>query len=498
MPTGIASRANPAPLVEIARHCVIPDDIAFTRYYELIAPELPGMGVELDQWQEDVWQVALGLREDMSLCCDVMGVTLSIARQVGKTWGIMVGLIAICLSRPGTTVVWSSHHDRTSSETLAKMQGIVEKPAIRPKMRAQFPVVFTDDSRGVHFANGSRILFGARSSGFGRGFSEVDIQVYDECQNLREAALTDMLAAMNVSDLGLAFFMGTPPRPQEVALGVNEAFDRRRKRALEPNKRRPFKGVYVEFSPADPDGAEELVKEFLTELDSPGFWEMLAEANPSYGYRVGNSAIERLVENMSPEDVRREVLGIWDKTTEVLSVVSKTDWVNLKAIPELGPASAFGVNATRDGWFWVVACWAEVETAHVEIALGTQSEVEAFNFLARHASKRTPIKHDSVGAAKALGEKLKKRGYAASAYSLTEATAGNAMWLGMAEEQRLTHAGQPDLDTAIRGSKREDRKSGGWLLMPRSDSFDIGPAIAMSEAVYAGMTAKKRTGKASF
>jgi hypothetical protein len=39
--------------------------------------------------------------------------------------------------------------------------------------------------------------------------------VYDECQNLQESALTDMLAAMNVSDIGLAFFMGTPPRPQE-------------------------------------------------------------------------------------------------------------------------------------------------------------------------------------------------------------------------------------------------------------------------------------------
>lgn len=496
MPTGTASRANPAPLVEIARHCVIPDDIAFTRFYELIAPELPGMGVELDQWQEDVWQVALGLREDMSLCCDVMGVTLSIARQVGKTWGIMVGLIAICLSRPGTTVVWSSHHDRTSSETLAKMQGIVEKPAIRPKMRAQFPVVFTDDSRGVHFANGSRILFGARSSGFGRGFSEVDIQVYDECQNLREAALTDMLAAMNVSDLGLAFFMGTPPRPQEVALGVNEAFDRRRKRALEPRKRRPFKGVYVEFSPESPDNADALIAEFLTELDSPAFWEMLSEANPSYGFRVGRSAIERLVENMSPEDVRREVLGIWDKTTEVQSVVSRSDWQGRVAMPvELGVVSAFGVNSTRSGWFWIVASWSSGEAAHVEIAMGTQSEVEALNFLTRYASKRTPIKHDSMGAAKALGEKLKQRGYKASAYSLTEATAGNAMWLGMVEGRRLTHAGQPDLDTAIRGARREDRKAGGWLLMPRSDSFDIGPAIAMSEALYAAMTTKTKGGR---
>jgi len=485
MPIASVSRVNPTPLVDIARHCTIPGDIAFTRYGELIAPELPGMGVVLDQWQEDIWYAALGLREDGSLACDVMGVTLSIGRQVGKTWGVMVGLIAICLSRPGTLVVWSSHHDRTSSQTLEKIAGIVEKPAIRPKMRGQHPVVFTDDNRGVHFANGSKILFGARSAGFGRGFSEVDIEVYDECQNLREAALTDMLAAMNVSDIGLAFFMGTPPRPQEVALGVNEAFKRRRDRTLSPKKRRPFKGVYVEFSPQSPDAVK-------SDIDAPGFWDMLAEVNPAYGYRVGKSAIERLVENMSPEDVRREVFGIWDKTIETAAVVPRDDWTRLVADLDAPEAvAAFGINATRSGWFWVTACWCEGESAHVEIALGTQSEVEAMTFFARHATKRTPIKYDSNGAAKALGEKLKQRSFRASAYTQAEAGAGNVLWLSMAEQGRLSHGGQQELEIAVRGSRRQDRTSGGWMLMPRSDSFDIGPAIAMSAAVYAAMTTRR-------
>lgn len=487
MPVVSASRANPAPLVDAARHCVIPDDIAFTRYHELVAPELPGMGVVFDQWQEDVWYAALGLREDGSLACDVMGVTLSIGRQCGKTWGTMVGLIAICLSRPGTLVVWSSHHDRTSSETLTKIAGIVEKPAIRPKMRAQFPVVFTDDSRGVHFENGSRILFGARSAGFGRGFSEVDIQVYDECQNLKESALTDMLAAMNVSEIGLAFFMGTPPRPQEVALGVNEAFKRRRDRALEIKKRRPFKGVYVEFSPESPDDA-------VADIDAPGFWDKLTEANPSFGFRVGKSAIERLVENMSPEDVRREVFGIWDKTNETLAVVPRDRWSALAMDQDaLGDVAAFGINATRSGWIWITACWCEGDSAHVEIALGTQSEVEAMNFVSRHATRRTPIKHDSTGVAKALGEKLKQRNFQASAYTQNEAGAGNALWLGMAEQGRLSHDGNAALELAVRGSCRRDRASGGWMLAPRSESFDIGPAVAMSAAVYAAMTTRRRS-----
>lgn len=444
------------------------------------------MGVTLDRWQEDIWQVGLGLREDMTLCCDVMGVTLSIARQAGKTWGVMVGLIAVCLSRPGTLVVWSSHHDRTSSETLTKIAGIVEKQEIRPRMRAQHPVVFTDDNRGVHFANGSRILFGARSAGFGRGFSEVDIQVYDECQNLRESALADMLAAMNVSDIGLAFFMGTPPRPQEVALGVHDAFKRRRDRALTSKKRRPFKGVYVEFS-ADEDTP--------LDIDAPGFWDHLAAANPSYGFRVGKSAIERLVENMSPEDVRREVQGIWDRTNEALSVVEADDWRGLADDPgDLPAVASFGLNATRSGWYWVDACWTAGESAHVEVALGSQSELEVLAFLTRHATKRTPIKHDSTGAAKAVGEKLRTRGYSASAYTQAESLAGNGMWLGMVEDGRLTHGAQPDLDLAIRGSRRVERKAGGWMLVPRADSFDIGPAVAMTAALYAAMTTKKRTG----
>lgn len=485
---GSASRANPAPLVDVARHCVVPDDIAFTRYGELIAPELSGMGVVLDRWQEDIWYAALGLREDGSLACDVMGVTLSISRQAGKTWGVMVGLIAICLSRPGTLVVWSSHHDRTSSETLTKMAGIVEKPAIRPKMRAQYPVVFTDDSRGVHFANGSRILFGARSAGFGRGFSEVDIQVYDECQNLKESALTDMLAAMNVSDIGLAFFMGTPPRPQEISLGVHDAFKRRRDKALEPTKRRPFKGVYVEFSPEAPD-------DVVADIEAPGFWDTLSEANPAYPFRVDKSAIERLVENMSPEDVRREVFGIWDKTNEVLAVVPRDDWNSLAAdLDDLQAPASFGVNATRSGWFWIDACWVEGESAHIEIALGTQSEVEAMNFLTRHATKRTPVKHDSTGAAKALGDKLKLRGFKASPYTQNESGAGNALWLGMVQSRRLSHDGHPELEAAVRGSRRQDRASGGWMLVPRSDSFDIGPAIAMTAALYAAMTTRRPTG----
>lgn len=493
MPAASARAANPAPLVDIARHCVVPDDIAFTRYYELIAPELPGMGITLDQWQQDIWEIGLGLRADGSLCCDVMGVTLSIARQAGKTWGIMVGLVAICLSRPGTTVVWSSHHDRTSSETLAKIAGIVEKPAVRPKMRASHPVVFTDDNRGVHFANGSRILFGARSSGFGRGFSEVDIQVYDECQNLKEAALTDMLAAMNVSDIGLAFFMGTPPRPQEARLGVDEAFRRRRARAIAPKKPRPYKGVFVEFS------AE---REASLDIETEEFWEHLATANPSFGYRVGRSAIERLVENMSPEDVYREVMGIWDETQKVEAVIPRVVWERLAATGPVNgtPPTSIGVDASHDGILVAAGGWRDGDSTHLELlAVDDWTDDEAAaDWLAERASRRIPIIIDTMSPAARLIPLLKTRKCKVVGGSATDMgrACGGFHAAASSPLPLLTHDGHALVAAALAtAKKRAIGQAGGWGWDRRDPDVNIAPLVALTLAHYGAATEKPKSGR---
>jgi hypothetical protein len=73
-------------------------------------------------------------------------------------------------------------------------------------------------------------MFGAREQGFGRGFDEVDIEVFDEAQILTEKALEDMIAATNQSRHphgALLFFMGTPPRPSD----PGEAFGLKREGA---------------------------------------------------------------------------------------------------------------------------------------------------------------------------------------------------------------------------------------------------------------------------
>lgn len=500
MPADTASRSNPAPLDEVARHCVIPSDIAFTRYYELVAPELPGMGITLDRWQQDIWELALGIRADGTLCCDVMGVTLSIARQAGKTWGIMVGLIAICIARPGTTVVWSSHHDRTSSETLAKIAGIVDKPAVRPKMRAQYPVVFTDDNRGVHFANGSRILFGARSSGFGRGFSEVDIQVYDECQNLKEAALTDMLAAMNVSDIGLAFFMGTPPRPKETLAGVDDAFRRRRDRALKPKGKRPFKGVYVELA------AE---KTAPIDVEADEFWEQLAAANPSFGFRVGRSAIERLVENMSPEDVLREVMGIWNETEATATVIVDDDWkaTAVKASPVDGIRS-LGIKFAADGSRVAVSGALKVDESPIHVELigdhsGSMSAgtAQLVAWISDRWRNYAQVVIDGKSHAGALVNALVEAGVSKKVIvtpTWQEVSTANAMFASSVTDRTMTHLdseGQEMFDISVKGSSKKSRSDGSWGWAFPSDPGSELPVAAASLALWAAKTSKRVPGR---
>jgi hypothetical protein len=69
----------------------------------------------------------------------------------------------------------------------------------------------------IRFHNGSRILFGARERGFGRGIPGVDILIFDEAQILSDRALSNMLATMNTSRFGLQLYIGTPPKPEDMS-----------------------------------------------------------------------------------------------------------------------------------------------------------------------------------------------------------------------------------------------------------------------------------------
>lgn len=273
-------------LSEAARHVVIPKGIATTGWPS-VRETCHRVGITFDSWQEGAGNAILGKRADHLYAAEA--VVLSIPRQVGKTYLIGAIIFALCIQEPDTLVLWTAHRYPTANETFQSMKSMVDQPKLRPH------IVSATNPGGngvIKFRNDSRILFGARERGFGRGFQRVGVVVYDEAQILTQSALDDMVPATSTHPNPLIFFMGTPPKPSD----PSDVFLNMRHEALTGES---TDYLYVEFS-ADEDA-------------DPNDREQWAKANPSYPHRTSLRAIMRMKRLLGAESFIREGLGIWDR-----------------------------------------------------------------------------------------------------------------------------------------------------------------------------------------
>jgi len=221
-------------------------------------------------------------------------------------------VFALCILFPGTKVLWTAHRTRTATSAFKSLQSFARQArvAVYLKDNRSNGLRTANGEQEIEFANGSIIMFGARESGFGRGFENVDIEVFDEAQILTERALEDMVAATNQSlhpHGALLFYMGTPPRPVD----PGEVFTARRAEALSGESE---DSVYVECS-ADPDA----------DPDDRAQW---AIANPSFPDRTPVRSMLRLRKNLlSDESWMREAMGVWDDASVLKSVIPPAIWL---------------------------------------------------------------------------------------------------------------------------------------------------------------------------
>ncbi len=274
-------------LSEVARHLILPSGIVSSGY-PVVRDQCRRMGVEHDAWQQGLGRAILAKRADGSYAAGIGGVILSIPRQTGKTLTIGSTLFAMCVLNPGTKALWTAHRSRTTDETFKSLLGMARRKLIAPHM---LDARQTNGQQEIRFRNGSRILFGAREAGFGRGFDDVDVVVFDEAQILSQRALDDMVPSTNVAENPLIFFMGTPPKPTD----PSDVFVGRRRECLSGDSEDT---LFVEVSAdADADSTDR------------GQW---SKANPSYPTRTKESAMLRMKKQLGEESFRREGLGIWD------------------------------------------------------------------------------------------------------------------------------------------------------------------------------------------
>ena len=137
---------------------------------------------------------------------------LSICRQTGKSFMICGALFGLSVNHPGLLAIWTAHHSATSDEIFMSMAAFASRSKIAPFVKKVYSGAGDEE---IRFHNGSRIMFGARERGFGRGMSGVDVLVNDEGQIMSQKAMQNMLAIMNTSKLGLHIYAGTPPKPED-------------------------------------------------------------------------------------------------------------------------------------------------------------------------------------------------------------------------------------------------------------------------------------------
>ena len=312
-------------LSEAARHLVIPEGIVTTGWPQVVAKGAE-LGIGFDWWQDALGRVVLGKRADSKYAATVGGIVLSIPRQVGKTYFVGAVLVILCILFPGLKVVWTAHRTRTATNTFRSLQGMARRKKIAPHVSH---IRTANGEQEIGFRNGSLIMFGAREQGFGRGFDELDIEVFDEAQILTEKALEDMIAATNQARHphgALLFYMGTPPRPVD----PGEAFTSKRAKALSGTSRDM---VYLECSAdrdADPDDRDQ--------------W---AKANFSYPQRTPLESMLRLRENLTSDEAWfREAMGIWDVEAQAPSAVA--GWRSRVIDAEPPRPDAIGIAVSLD------------------------------------------------------------------------------------------------------------------------------------------------------
>ena len=484
MPTTPATKPSTPRLSEAARHLVVPTGIVTTGWQQVEDKGLD-LGIGFDWWQASLGKAALAKRSNGKYAATVGGVVLSIPRQVGKTYFVGSLLVILCILFPGLKVVWTAHRTRTATNTFRSLQGIVKRKSVRPHLASgrNGGIRTANGEQEIAFRNGSIIMFGAREQGFGRGFDELDIEVFDEAQILTEKALEDMVAATNQSRHphgALLFYMGTPPRPVD----PGEAFSAKRAKALS-GKAEDL--LYLECA-ADPDA-------------DPDDREQWAKANLSFPHRTPLESMLRLRENLpSDEAWKREALGIWD-AVQGKGVLPAPSWQT--ALDEASIAAdrfALGVECGPDLAYASVSLAGQRADAdwHLELEDDQTTRGAGVAWLVPHLEALVAanpqiraVMVDVAGPVKALLEQrpdgrwfFKGSKVEVTPIRVAELGAACSLVLNGVVTGGLHHIGQPQLSAAaLSAGKRPLGDTGMWVWSRKSSTSDITPIQAATLAL---------------
>ena len=462
-------------LLAEARHVVLPEGITSSGF-PAVEATCREIGIYYDPWQQDLNRCILAKSSTGDYAADT--VLMSICRQAGKTFDVGGLVFADSIIHPGTTTVWTAHRFPVSRESFLELRALASTPKMLPHVDPD-EITSAAGNESIPFRNGSRIMFKARERGAIRGFTKVRRIVLDEAQILSEAAMADMAPTMNQATNPQVILMGTPPKPSD----PSEVFVAMRTEALEG---RSEGLLLVEFS-ADPD----------SDLDDRDAW---AKANPSYPKRTSAKAIQRLRRLLTPEDFRREALGIWDQDSAESGLFDMARWADLHVSNESQRPTpvAFAVAVSQDRQ------WAHIGLAGLRADARRQLQVvKSFRGTDRVVAELERLVSDwgpvgvavnPSGPAGSLIPDMQAKGIEPVLVTGRDDGQAVGMFLDGFTDGTICHGGELELAMAVEHARlKESGQSKVWNY--RGD-IDVAPLQSVTLALFALSTVKpkKRSG----
>lgn len=442
------------------------------------------LGWVFDEWQDDLGRLILAKDESGMYAASICA--MSLPRQVGKTYLIGCIAFALCLTQPGTTVIWTAHRGRTATETFRAMKAkakMAELGAFIDQRAKGGGIRSANGEQEIEFLNGSRILFGAREAGFGVGFANVGMLVIDEVQRASTKAMDDLLPTTNAADNPLVLCMGTPPRPTD----DGEVFTMLRREAKSGES---GDVLYVELGASDRFNLS----------DDREFWRQLRQVNPSFPHRVGDRAILRNKKGLTDDSVYREVFGLWDEFAATEQVIAGGDWLRLTIPDDDVPAD----KPTRYSLTMSPERQAAIGVAiHTESAafldLAELARVDDSRFLidwfVERKSPRTVVMIDSRDPAAAFVNELRARGVKVNVTTQSDAGKAFVGFTTAVTEARIWHIDQPAIRGGLKIARAKDIGKAGLQEWDLDDpTVEVAAVRAMTLAHYGLSLEKKRTG----
>lgn len=441
-------------------------------------------GMHPHPWQQlvlDDWLAMDGGRLANRLC------VLAVPRQNGKT-GVCDPRETWGLVRHGEQILHTAQEFQTAQKAfnrLRKKFGMCKNDPLAdfPELNALVDRYTTSANQMVlDLKNGGHIEFRTRGSGgdMGRG-GTFDLVVIDEAQSYTEeqdAALSPLNSAAP-SGSPQTIMMGTVPDPGKREKG--EKFTALRKSLLEND----LSGACLhEWSVAE-----------AGDVTNRARWY---EANPSLGYQLLESGLEKDLYTMAPETFAREHLGWWPEGIGLPEFAIATNaFIGLAVdTPPTDGKVAYGVKFAPDGSD-VSLCAARLHDGKVYVEqIAREPMAAGLTWLAEWLDARKTVGCcvvvDGRSGAPALVDKMGKmpRGFVVTP-SVAQVTAAATALVDHVNERKLEWwREQNDLmDSATTATRRKigSATSGGWAFGGENPT----PIEAASLALWGVLNSKR-------